>query len=114
MGRAQAIGGPGSGRKKGDNQGLYEGESEAIESLSKAIAIHGESHPIIAECTKDLLKIARGAEGYRGRYIGERMRAIVRLLDMLAGRPREAKQPERDDARGAIAKLIEDCKEPDE
>ena len=92
----------GPGRKT-----LHNGERDALSSLCKAIALHGETHPIIEKCMRDLLKIADAEPGYRGRYIGDRFRAIARVLDMLVGKPREAPSHKRDDPKGAVRKLVE-------
>ena len=88
--------------------GVNDPERESLDAMSRAIALHGETHPVVAQCMQDLLKIARGVEGYRGRYIGDRYRAICRVLDMLVGKPREAPRPGRGNARGAIAALMDD------
>lgn len=86
---------------------LKAGEGECFDAYARAVAIHGDTHPVIRECMADLLKIAKGADpGYRGRYIGDRLRAIFRILDMLAGRPREAPEPGKRDA-GALDRFMD-------
>ena len=88
------------------NKTLRDGERKAIEALSRAIALHGESHPIVRKCIGWMLGIASGE--ISGRYVGDRYRGICRMLDMLCGKPREAPKPRKGDARGAIAKLMDD------
>ncbi len=83
-------------------------EVQAISAVSKAIELHGESHPIIQECLQVLLSVARLDRGYRGSHGRDRLRAVFRILDTLSGRPGEAQPPSRDgEAKGAILALVE-------
>lgn len=75
-------------------------------AVQRAIKIHGYDNPIVQECLSILVCIARAYDGYRGRYIGERLRAANRLLDTLLGKPREM-QPAEGDAKSAIRSLID-------
>ncbi|MCP3998860.1 MAG: hypothetical protein GY722_27880 [bacterium] len=87
---------------------VTDSEVKAISAVSKAINLHGESHPIIQECLQVLLSIARLDQGYRGSNGRDRLRAVFRLLDTLSGRPGEAQPPSRDgEAKGAILALVE-------
>lgn len=76
---------PGPSRPKS----LMEGERKAILAVKKAMGTHGEDNPVVMECLGILLRIARGDAGYKGRYIGDRFKAISRLLDQLEGKPRQ-------------------------
>ena len=101
-GRAIAAGG------KGTKETLRHGERKANLAIKEAIKTYGLENPVVQECLRTLLLIARGEEGYRGRYIGERLRAVNRLLDQLAGRPREAPpaMAEHSDVDRYLAELI--------
>ncbi len=91
-------------------EGTVAGDSEmqAIGVVSKAIELHGESHPIIQECLQVLLSVARLDRGYRGSHVRNRLRAVFRLLDTLSGRPLESQPQSTDDeARSAILTLVE-------
>ena len=91
----RAIGGKGSGRPP-----TYK---KAFEALSRAMAVHGESSPVVKEAMEGLLGIMRDG----GPYARVRMQAITRMLDMFVGRPREASPHKREDPKGAIRKLVE-------
>ena len=71
---------------------LRKNERTGTELLRRAIRDLGEQDPIVQECQAMLLLIARGEVGYRGRYVGERLRAIRDLLDRIQGRPRERQE----------------------
>ncbi len=96
----------GAGRPNRSNSFLRTGEARATRLISKAIALHGETHPIVASCLRDLLHIARADPGYRGRYVSTRLRAICHILDMLVGRPREAPGSSGQNAQGALTDLM--------
>ena len=90
---------------------LRDGEKKALAALKAASTEFGEEHPIVQECTAMLLCIARGDLGFRGRHIGDRYRAICRLLDQIRGRPRE-QEPQRGDdhARAQIADFMQQAR----
>lgn len=53
-----------------------------------------------------LLRIMRAEPGYRGRYIGERLRACNRMLDQLAGTPVPIER-DRGDSGGDVDRVLE-------
>lgn len=74
---------------KGTKETLRHGEKKAQLAVNKAIQTYGIDNPVVKECLQILLCIARAEPGYRGRYVGERLRAVNRLIDQLAGKPKE-------------------------
>jgi hypothetical protein len=78
---------PGSGRKKGYKNPLGFGEVQAIDLARKACEQLGEDDPVVVEFLAMLAAIARGDPGWRGRHIGERLRAIDKFLDRRMGKP---------------------------
>ncbi len=88
---------------------LFRNEQKAVKSVTEAIALYDESHPLVQDCLQTMIKISKGSPGYRGRYVGTRMRAISRIMDTLTGRPREAPPPPgaEDESKSAIIALVE-------
>lgn len=60
-----------------------------------------------------LLNIARAAEGYRGRYVGERLRSVQRLLDDFRGKPteRRANDGSTGEVKSALLRLVGETRE---
>ncbi len=96
-----AIGGPGSGDKPN-----YQ---KALEALSRAMAVHGESAPIVQEALAELVKCMR----YSGPYARTRFQAVTRILDTFVGRPREAPPQRSGRSRAAIEQLVDGLREQD-
>jgi len=89
---------------------LKKGERKANLAINEAIKTYGLENPVVKECLRILLCVARGEPGYIGRHCGERLRAVNRLLDQLAGRPREAPpaMTEHSDVDRYLADLVSD------
>lgn len=68
---------------------MHNGEISLIAMLDRAAKVLGWDDPCVKELLEIELRIARNEVGYRGRHIGERLRAAERILDRLGGRPRE-------------------------
>lgn len=47
----------------------------------------GEDDAVVRWCLGVLASIGRGDRGYRGRHVGERLRAVVHILDRRLGKP---------------------------
>ena len=75
------------GRPQGCRTALHTGERSAVELIRHAIDKLGEDDPLLQELLQLELRIARGEPGYRGRYIGQRLRAAMDLLDRHIGNP---------------------------
>ncbi len=81
--------GPGNSTIGPRTKVLKDGERKALESLNLAMDAYGDDDPIVAEATMMLLCISRGDQGYTGRHIGSRLRAVNLLLDRRLGKPGE-------------------------
>lgn len=59
-----------------------------------------------------LLKIARAEPGYRGRYVGERLRSIQRLLDDFRGKPTERRGADgtAGEVQSALLRMVGDMR----
>lgn len=66
------------------------GERKGYDLARRAIEQLGEDDPLVQELLAMLLAVARGETGYKGRYIGDRLRAIRELLDRRLGRAHQA------------------------
>ena len=74
------------GRPPGTRDTLHRGEVAATISLRKAIAKHGESHPVIQEGRATVLQLARKSRGRQNRLAA--YRAIALLLKRFSAHPR--------------------------
>lgn len=66
---------------------LKVGEVAAIEIANELCAKLGEDDPVTREILGMLAAIARGDVGWRGRYIGNRLRAVIELGNRRLGKP---------------------------
>lgn len=75
-------------RKPGSQRSdLADNERKLIVALRDACEKFGENNPIVQEMLALEVYVARGAPRYRGRHIGDRLRAARDILDRMTGKP---------------------------
>ena len=75
------------GRRKGTRNTLVWGEVSAVELARKLCAELGEDSEATQLLYAALCAVARGDPGWRGRYVGDKLRALIHLLDRRKGKP---------------------------